>query len=120
MQLSEDVYYNRKKRALNRWESAKKFLNSSTCREMYLLDYFGQKSSPCGKCDICKEKQKIEVNDKTLIRKINLELNKNPLSVDELKIIFKNHRITQIQTILQRLILEEKIRYINGKYERIN
>jgi ATP-dependent DNA helicase RecQ len=117
MQISKEVYSNRKNRAIKRWELTKKFLKTSTCREQYLLEYFGQKTSDCGKCDICREKQKTEINDTKLLEKILEKLSNKPLTLDELKIIFKNYKFNQIQKILQKGILEETIIYSDGKYK---
>ena len=39
-----------------------------TCRRKYLLNYFDEKfEAPCGNCDVCLEKDKIELFDGTII-----------------------------------------------------
>jgi ATP-dependent DNA helicase RecQ len=40
----------------------KDYSRSTICRQVFLCGYFGQKISPCGKCDICKEKDSHSVH----------------------------------------------------------
>jgi ATP-dependent DNA helicase RecQ len=50
--------------------------NDARCRAVILLDYFGEESLPCGKCDACKSKtdRKEDKGETFLIRESILEL----------------------------------------------
>jgi ATP-dependent DNA helicase RecQ len=46
-----------------RLEAMKKFaFEDYTCRVQTMLKYFGEKSEPCGTCDVCRERRKREAN----------------------------------------------------------
>jgi len=65
IQLSKENYQNLKIAAEQRLQSLLNFLSSSIqCRSQQLLHYFGQnKARRCGICDVCMEKNKVELND---------------------------------------------------------
>ncbi len=63
--LSRETYEFRKENAFKRIEAVKEYVNSLTkCHQQFLLEYFGEcKSKRCGKCDICIERNKMELNE---------------------------------------------------------
>jgi ATP-dependent DNA helicase RecQ len=65
IQLSKENYKNQKAAAEIRLQSLLDFLsNSIQCRSQQLLHYFGQnKVKRCGICDVCLEKNKVELNE---------------------------------------------------------
>ncbi len=55
--------------ALSRARHMATFVSGDTCREQYLLSYFGEQTSePCGNCDICRSKRKGVSYDAILLR----------------------------------------------------
>lgn len=61
--IDKDLYFFLKKRSESRLESMIEFAEADKCREMVMLDYFGQESTEeCGRCDICLG-SRIEIPD---------------------------------------------------------
>jgi ATP-dependent DNA helicase RecQ len=65
IQFSKENYHDLKAAAEKRLQSLFDFItNSMQCRSIQLLAYFGEtKSKRCGICDICLEKNKVELNE---------------------------------------------------------
>jgi len=63
--ISPEYYKNRKKDAETRLESVITYAETTgRCRSQSLLSYFGEcNSKRCGKCDVCIERNKIELSD---------------------------------------------------------
>jgi len=63
--ISPVNYQERLKEAEQRLESMFHYAESSNkCRSQMLLEYFGEKNSKrCGRCDVCLERNKLEVNE---------------------------------------------------------
>jgi len=58
------VYEDQRRRLEKRIEAMKKFaFAADECRVSLMLRYFGEKSvSPCGKCDVCRERKHVRIN----------------------------------------------------------
>jgi ATP-dependent DNA helicase RecQ len=56
LNLSFEIYGERKENALEKLTKVQQFIESNTCRSIELLRYFGQEISPCGHCDNCLKK----------------------------------------------------------------
>jgi ATP-dependent DNA helicase RecQ len=56
LNLSFEIYGERKENALEKLTKVNQFIESNTCRSIELLRYFGQEISPCGHCDKCLKK----------------------------------------------------------------
>ncbi|MBQ9638472.1 MAG: RecQ family ATP-dependent DNA helicase [Bacteroidales bacterium] len=81
--LTESNYAGQKQQATHRMHAMERYATSSdTCRMVMLLDYFGEQSTPCGRCDVCLTGSGHEPADVRL-RVIEL-LSRSPLSVKEL------------------------------------
>lgn len=65
IRISAVYYKDRKEEAEQRLEAMIRYAESDhECRSLQLLAYFGEKgSNRCGKCDICLERNKLELND---------------------------------------------------------
>ena len=63
--LSKEVYDQRKVIATQKLQSVIDYVKShNKCRSQFLLAYFGEeKSKRCGKCDICIQRNKIELSE---------------------------------------------------------
>ena len=67
--VDKTVYDIRKNVAIEKFKKLKTFLTSPACRSVLLLNYFGQKGEPCGKCDVCLYEKK---SDYTMTELIDL------------------------------------------------
>lgn len=115
LRLSDEVYRNRKELAFKRWKYMKNFLTLDVCRAQYLIEYFGQKSDPCGKCDHCRALRKEDYTSEEISR-VMLELLQVPQSIDTVKNTLNHLKEEQIVRVLNWLLQEERIFYTAGKY----
>lgn len=62
--ISKETYQSRKLFANQRLKAMKQYvLSEHRCRNLLLLEYFGEKSSTrCGKCDVCLERNKLDLS----------------------------------------------------------
>jgi len=63
LNLSFEIYGERKENALEKLTKVQQFIESNTCRSIELLRYFGQEISPCGHCDNCLKKNGYEQSE---------------------------------------------------------
>jgi ATP-dependent DNA helicase RecQ len=109
LQLSKEAYSVRKKFSEDKLCSALTYMEKSTCRSKQLLEYFGQNSKSCGKCDVCmaelQEGNKIESYREEIIQFLE-----NPKSLQQIEEKFglKNQVVKQI---IRSLLQEELIEY---------
>ena len=115
MRLSEDVYANRKALAENRWHKMHEFLTLPVCRAQYLLNYFGQDSEPCGKCDHCRAQKQENYTAKEISEMI-LNILQQPASLEQLKAGLQHIRETEVIRVLNWLMLEERVFSREGMY----
>ena len=98
---------------LTKLERMNEFINSETCREVYLRNYFGDtENQPCGHCDNCLRSNKGNAGDKLdskLVKDALTLLSKQDLS---LEMISKELNITyeEAKAILSFLIKENRIK----------
>ncbi len=116
MRLSDEVYYDRKYRAYDRWQEMVNYLTRSHCREKFLIEYFGQKAKLCGKCDYCKGLKKEMLTLHKLQNLILSELKITPKSFDLLLNIIGDAYKVDVKKALQMLVVEEVITYNDGLY----
>jgi ATP-dependent DNA helicase RecQ len=115
MRLKEEIYEKRKTLALMRWERMKQFLTTPVCRAQFLIQYFGQESEPCGKCDFCRSQQQANYTTEE-IAKIVLKQLQSPKTLDELKTENEIIPETDLLRTLHWLQLEDHIVYSDGFY----
>ena len=61
--ISPDNYLNVKEKYIARLNSMIDYADSKTrCRSVLLLDYFGEESDRCGICDVCRERNELELS----------------------------------------------------------
>ena len=113
--LLESVYHNRKNLAEKRWFKMRELLTMPVCRSQYIIQYFGQESKICGKCDHCRMLQRAEYTMEEIGEQLLQNLHE-PLSFEEIKSLFLQIKKEQILRVLNWLMQEEKIFYKNGKY----
>lgn len=111
--ISKENYEIRKENALKRIEAIKFFVNSkSKCRSQILLEYFGENESKrCGKCDICLNRNKIELSEfefDFIVNQIKPLIKDNNLTVEEIVTIIDADE-DKIIKVIQWLIENNKI-----------
>ncbi len=95
---------------LKKLEFMHSYVKTDLCREVYLLNYFGEvDAQPCGKCDNCTtpKEHNHDLSDDEILDLYNLLVEKN-LSVSDARSQLKWSKI-KTQSILQYLIRENKI-----------
>jgi ATP-dependent DNA helicase RecQ len=89
LHISAENYHERKRFAMIRMESVIEYIISEEqCRSQMLLKYFGEKNAPrCGRCDICLERNKMNLNEmefEQIRNKIQELLQTRPMTLAEL------------------------------------
>ena len=102
-------YNFRKKRYQDRIHEAIKYASHARCRSQQLLEYFDEKSSPCGICDFClkNRKETISKDDyKRYKNKIKSLLVRERLNENELLDSFSSNRHANVLKALSYLLDE--------------
>jgi len=95
LHISKQHYHELKERALKRMEWVIHYAASThKCRSEMLLHYFGEtETTRCGICDVCLERNKLELSDlefHNISEQLKASLHKEPLSLSDLI-----HKVTQ-------------------------
>ncbi len=117
LRLKPEIYHERKKLAELRWQRMRNFLTQPICRALYLIEYFGQVSEPCGKCDYCNSLKKSNYSINELQSMVLINLN-SPKSLYDLQTTLHEIPINELLRILQYLLQEEAISFENEFYKR--
>ncbi|MDE6451037.1 MAG: RecQ family zinc-binding domain-containing protein, partial [Odoribacter sp.] len=108
--LDRNSYENRKETYARKIEKMAAYIETEdTCRQLYLMEYFGQKEKePCGVCDLCigKKKRLKTADKKSTDEKILSLLKESDKEVKELIYLTGEDREWVIDRI--RCLLEEK------------
>lgn len=111
--IKHETYDVRKQNAEKRKNSVIEYINStSKCRSLILLSYFGEENAKrCGSCDVCINRNKIELSElefNTIIEIIKPLLLKSPHTLEE--IVKKvNADEDNILKVIQWLLDNDKI-----------
>ncbi len=109
----------RKKRHLERLQKTIEYCENTICRSQQLLDYFGEKDAErCGVCDVCLERNKIDLSKEEFERfreKILKQLEREPLTVNELTGSFAPKRHAQVLKAIEYLIDEGVLDKVDDK-----
>ena len=114
--LSQENYADLLRNSQNRLQAILNYVNNNTkCRSMQLLAYFGEKQNVrCGKCDVCIERNKIELSElefDTVLDQIKPLLRERPRSLKELAAEVKGANEEKIIKVVQWLLDNDKITY---------
>ncbi|MBN1116664.1 MAG: RecQ family ATP-dependent DNA helicase [Bacteroidales bacterium] len=117
--ISPENFHHKKERYELRLEAVENYaFSNEKCREIALLEYFGQKKEEeCGHCDYCRDKSiRFTDEEKKLIREYILEkLTNSPLSPENL-VHGSPFHTEHFSFVVRMLLDDEKIRY-NSKGE---
>lgn len=115
--IDENAYYFRKDLAMKRMNAMIAYLQDDIeCREVYMRQYFNeQEVKPCGKCDICKKKDRDFKKED--VRKTLHDI--DGITVKDLLAKYHTHHQPFVKKELQQLADEQKIRIIEDKIFRV-
>ena len=119
--LSIDVaaYNFRKNRAYERMKKAIQYAETARCRNVMLLEYFGEKAFPCGTCDVCLGRTKATINPGDYERyaaKIREILSSEACTSATLLEYFSPRTHQSVLSVLERMLEEELIAKHNDLY----
>lgn len=81
--------------------------NQYQCRSHVLQNYFGEEDNKrCGKCDVCLERNKLNINDQefeTIMLAIQNLISQNPMHVDDIIMAIVEYREDKMVSVLQFL-----------------
>lgn len=114
--ISDENYKDRKQNAQKRLDAVINYVSSSTkCRSALLLDYFGeQQTNRCGKCDVCIERNKIELSElefDNVLKQVKPLLQNGNYTIKELNESIKGASENQVIKVIQWLLDNNKIAY---------
>jgi len=112
--LSPEYYIERFKNAQRRIEAMIHYAESThKCRSQALLAYFGEKETRrCGKCDVCIQRNKIELTDldfNSILKEIKPILLTKPCSLEELVELASSVNDDKVIRAIQWLLDNDKI-----------
>ena len=111
--LKADIYIERKENAIYKVKKMLDFVETSDCRAQFVINYFGQESKPCEKCDSClKTSQNAPFDSSSVIEFIQI-----PKSLFEICDHFQVSE-TEVKLTLRKLFKEEKINYDGEKFSK--
>jgi ATP-dependent DNA helicase RecQ len=116
--IKPEVLKTRKEVAIEKFSYVVDYLTEELCRSMQLVVYFGQKGEPCGICDVCKRKQKSEINKGKSIQQIVLEYLDNPKTFIEIKVHLAQADEDKIREILFELLDDQRIKFDGKTYQK--
>ena len=116
LNLQPEIYVQRKEYAEKRLSAVRNFLQANTCRTTEVLHYFGQTSEDCGICDVCRSKMLHESHATYSTTQNILHFLKQPRTEQECLAEFQISK-ENLRKTLKTLHLEEKISYVNGKFQ---
>jgi ATP-dependent DNA helicase RecQ len=114
--ISSEHYSDRKRESEARLKSVEGYIENTTrCRSQVLLDYFNEPHSKrCGKCDVCIERNKIELSELDFDRVLDSVkplLQENAYSLEELAKKLENMNEDKMIKVIQWLLDNDKIIY---------
>lgn len=119
--FSKNSYEKLKTNAAGRLDAMLTYIQSSTkCRNLILMEYFGEKETKrCGKCDVCKERNKLSLSEMEFDQIIDLVkplLHKEQLSLEEIVANFPTINEGHILSVIRWLLDTEKVQRLGEKY----
>lgn len=115
--ISPDNYLNVKEKYIDRLNRMIDYADSKTrCRSVFLLDYFGEESDRCGICDVCRERNELDLSKyefDIILEEIKEVLAKEELDAEQLvkKIDYSEEKVIKVLRWLldhRKIIADDK------------
>ena len=125
LNISENKLEERKNLELKRMDFILNYCNQTTnCRTKILLHYFGEEQAiRCGKCDICRERNKLELSD-LKFKKIRINIldivNEKLMSIEEICKYLKDFNEDEIIKVISFMIENNELKTEGNKILRNN
>ena len=125
LNISENKLEERKNLELKRMDFILNYCNQTTnCRTKILLHYFGEEQTiRCGKCDICRERDKLELSE-LKFKKIRIKIldivNKKLMSIEEICKYLKDFNKDEIIKVISFMIENNELKTEGNKILRNN
>ena len=124
IRISEEILKKRKELKKQKMESIIAYAENSTiCRTQQLLEYFGEENNyKCGKCDVCVERNKLEISDlefEEIKKYLQNILSEKAMISSEIINTITDVREEKVLKVLQWLLDNGKIKLTENKYSWI-
>ena len=124
IRISEELLEKRKQLKKQKMESIIAYSENITiCRTQQLLDYFGEENNyKCGKCDVCVERNKLDISDlefEKIKKYLQNILSEKEMISSEIVNTITDVREEKIIKVLQWLIDNGQIKLMENKYSWI-
>lgn len=121
IRLSKEIYDERKKLAKERLDAMVNYVtNDKKCRSLMLLEWFGEMDAKrCGRCDVCKNRNRIEVNRiefDLIIEQIKPRLQTSDLTMEEVVALVPKLRREKVVKVMTWLLENGKVGVRFGRY----
>ncbi len=115
VRISPENYAQQKERALKRLEAMEEYVKTSKCRNLQLLNYFGETDAErCGACDVCLEQKHLDKSRKVR-ESILMRITESSYSPEELILTYPEPDSTAVRKALNELIDQNKVQLEEGK-----
>ena len=124
LRISEEILEKRKELKKQKMESIIAYAENSTiCRTQQLLEYFGEENNyKCGKCDVCVERNKLDISDlefEKIKKYLQNILSEKAMISSEIINTITDVREEKVLKVLQWLLDNGKVKLTENKYSWI-
>ena len=116
--LTREVYELRRDDYVKRVSAILDYATSTgVCRSRILLDYFGERSADCGRCDVCVEKKKADAGTEAICQRL-LDRLSDDEERDPAALCLPDVDPHRCAEALERLVSEGRVRFADGYYRK--
>ncbi|MDF1696373.1 MAG: RecQ family ATP-dependent DNA helicase [Saprospiraceae bacterium] len=105
-------YKEREENARFKMRAIQEYMIGNTCRQKIILDYFGEKSTPCGLCDICKGSKESLFSDaekEGLFKHLQGKLIAGKIDLEVYMKIWPYNKRNKAYACIQQLVQEQRL-----------
>ena len=105
-------YAEREENARIKMRAIQEYMITQECRQKVILDYFGEKGTTCGICDICKGSKEVlftESEKNALFEHVVSKFKNGQIDVDEYMKIWPYNKRKKAYACIQQLVVEKEL-----------